>query len=140
MTAKNIPVCQNDGGRPEGSKERADCTVRAIAIAAGMAYQEAHDLLEAGGRRHGRRFHFGRWLAMQEKIGAYKWSVVYHRIGAKSVGSLCKKQPEGRYIVSVRSHVFAFVDGAIQDTNPVRPGTRIKNVFKLEKENENDEP
>ncbi len=44
-------LMQNDAGL---SDERNDCTVKALALATGISYQEAHSDLAARGRKHGK--------------------------------------------------------------------------------------
>ncbi len=59
-------VC-TDGGRASSSRprQRNDCTVRALAIAGGLSYDDAYDLLKEAGRKCSRGFQFSAWLNRQ---------------------------------------------------------------------------
>ncbi|MEY2873478.1 MAG: hypothetical protein RLZZ373_849, partial [Pseudomonadota bacterium] len=47
------------------TRDRSDCTVRALATVTGVGYATAHALLKDHGRRDGTGFNLGRWLACQ---------------------------------------------------------------------------
>jgi hypothetical protein len=90
-------------------RERLDCTVRALAIATGMTYAQAHSLCERRGRRYGCRFHTDKLVG----TGVFDGAPV-KRHG--TVMSFLKKFPVGRFYVSTRRHAFAVIDGRIWDT------------------------
>jgi hypothetical protein len=97
--------------RKDGSftkRERLDCTVRALAIATGMTYAQAHALCERRGRRCGRRFHCEKLAG----TGVFDGAPV-KRHG--TVMSFLKKFPVGRFYVTTSSHSFAVIDGRIWD-------------------------
>ena len=113
--------------------ERNDCTVFAIATASGMPYGAAHRELEVFGRRRGKGvstlsfFEFKGWrIANYEVVDvpmfAYKptWA---------SVRYLTVK---GRYLIRVKAHVFAVVNGVIYDTSANSGNLRVRSIHKLE--------
>ena len=49
------------------SIDNRDCTVRALANASGMPYQQAYDLLAAAGRCKGRGMYQSKWLPVYQQ-------------------------------------------------------------------------
>ena len=91
--------------------EKNDCTVRAYAKAAGITYLEAHAELAAAGRKHGQGFRV--WTFYEKK--GFLWYPRPHRRVDNFVLNIAHT---GSWIVLIRRHVFAVVDGAIHDSNP----------------------
>lgn len=106
--------------RPQGTAEHNDCTVIALANAAGLDYNAAHGLLTNGGRRVGRRFDMHGWLKHQwlyaGKINGFSLceKAVYFKMA--TIADFAKKYPRGRFIVIVRGHALAVVDGVVLDS------------------------
>lgn len=126
--------------------ETKDCTVRALACAKGISYDEAHAHMKAHGRveRHG---------VMPNKIKG-----IYEAAGFKLV-SICgttrnamwlrgcfpevKRLPgislkkllpslsKGRYILGMRGHVFAVVDGVVMDYGYLPAKLYVCEIYKL---------
>ena len=128
----------DDGGRvAAGFKGSAwDCVTRAIAIATGMSYREAYDLVNAHSKteRGGKR---RRWKS-SARTGVHKplTRKVLKTLGwewtpTMFIGQGCKvhlradELPSGRLIVAVSKHLCAVIDGGVHDTSdPSRGGTR----------------
>jgi hypothetical protein len=114
------PFRRTDAGRA-GSKrprQRNDCTVRALASAASVPYDEAYDALAAGGRKAGRGFDFRGWA----KTGACdRWRLVWTACPAVkgqmrvTPVTFALAHPEGRYVLCTAKHVLAVVDGVVID-------------------------
>ena len=98
--------------------ESEDCTVIATALAARMPYAEAHAMLAALGRKNRKGFKTWRiaeelghrgyrvtatWLPKQKNGSLYT---------PKTIGKLCKR---GYWMVQVRRHVFAVINGEVYD-------------------------
>ena len=130
-----IAYVYDDGGRGDAGYrgEAGDCACRAIAIAAGLPYQDVYELLNrAAGRERRKR---GRSSA---RNGVYRPTLkrVMAELGAEwtptmSIGSGCTvhlrsdELPSGRLIVSLSRHVAAVIDGELRDTSRCdRDGTR----------------
>jgi len=99
-------------GRPdEFNYERNDCTVRAYSNAAHISYQDAHNELASLGRKVGKGFRFS---ILAELKG---WKVVPrpHMTAETFVRSIALY---GNWIVRIKGHVFAVVNGEIQDIYP----------------------
>lgn len=138
----------DDGGRAAAgfTGSTGDCTVRAIAIAAGLPYREVYEAIHdatlgdrrlmaklelrygANARRHASP-RSGTFKAVTKRYLAdvlgWRWTPTM------GIGTGCRvhlradELPAGRLIVSVSRHVTAVIDGVIHDTyDPSRDGTR----------------
>ena len=94
-------------------RERADCTVSALACVAAIGYEVAHDIAKSAGRVSGRRFHGHRVVAAAKArgIGFRKLPLVRRRTLARFL----REYPVGRFYVKTRGHVLAVVDGVPAD-------------------------
>lgn len=125
--------------------ETNDCTVRALAIAGAVAYQEAHAAMKAAGRRdrHGPKA-FGRLEQGVRRIdcpaitkaaralGIDIRRMEKHEYRAKTVSSAPRdpKLQAGHYIVLVRGHALAVVQGEVCDWTEGRKH-QVKEVYEL---------
>jgi hypothetical protein len=121
MNEGKIPAIHvvSDGGRAQSKRPKAnnDCSVRAVAIAFNIPYDEAYDQLAAAGRKCGygvkkldwRAFMLARatWQAFQAVKGQPRMNAV----------TFCKQYPTGRYILSFAGHLAAVVDGQVHDVH-----------------------
>lgn len=88
--------------------EARDCTVRALAAVKDMQYDQAHAALAAAGREPRR----GMSLEQLKPAYAAQGGGCYiNRSDRPTLASFLRDQPAGKYIVLVRGHVFALVDG-----------------------------
>lgn len=99
------------------------CTVRAVSIACDVPYLTTMHLLEKAGRVMGDGMKRTQYLPVVEKLvgwaeGEWEKRIVYRpeingrKVTGKSVRKYCAK---GRWIVSVKGHAFAVVDGVCTD-------------------------
>jgi hypothetical protein len=132
----------DDGGRKVAGYqgEAGDCVCRAIAIAAGLPYQEVYDALFAGIRRlrEGRSRAAKRARHGSPRAGVsskvyrpYLEGLGFRWVPTMGIGSGCRlhladgELPPGRLVVRVSGHMTAVLDGVIHDTyNPQRGGRR----------------
>jgi hypothetical protein len=137
-----MQIKHTDGGREQAGfqNEWNDCSVRALAIAAGITYGQAHDLLKAQGRkdRKGARVYMIRAaaastakvedvLVRQPKthwMGGYSYT-------CPTLSQVIRKHSSGRYILITRNHAIALVDGVIYDSFEPGAKTRIRCAIKL---------
>lgn len=65
--ACEYPLVITDAGRSTSKRprQRDDCTVRAVAIALDLSYDDAYELLASAGRKCGKRFQLDDWLKFQ---------------------------------------------------------------------------
>lgn len=110
------PFRQTDGGRALSRRPRQtkDCTVRALALARGLSYDEAYDLLMAAGRGCSRGFHLGDWLKVQSWAKKTSFQAIK---GQKRMNPVrfCAEHPTGTFICKAAKHVFAVIDGVLLD-------------------------
>ena len=94
------------------SIDNRDCTVRALANASGMPYQQAYDLLAAAGRCKGRGMYQSKWLPVYQQHMTLEHSE-YLSSSFPTVTTLTRKLRElgGTYIVTIRQHVAVCRDG-----------------------------
>jgi len=136
----------NDGGFKSSGIgfDTNDCTVRALAICLGIEYKSAHRLLEVYGRQRGKGFRFNAWasckcvqhiltrLVQYDTKFNHAW---YHGDKSKprkirtTIGQFVKANPKGTFIIGIDNHVFALVDGVINDTWTPGPKKRIDAVW-----------
>lgn len=125
----------DDGGRAAAGYrgEAGDCVVRAVAIAAGMPYQEVYDRVNnvAKCERRQRNRSSARDGVHKATTRRFMESIGWRWTPTMQIGSGCKvhlradELPAGRLIVSVSKHVCAVINGVVYDTyNPSRDGTR----------------
>lgn len=116
----------NDGGkrRSKRKKQIRDCTVRAVAIARCMEYDDAYDELKAHGRKSSTGFPFSRYIDKQ------KWAT---RTDCNmSIEEFVTKNPRGCFILLIRGHVFAVLDGVIHDSwNPVVKNRKVLSYWRI---------
>ncbi len=116
------PFLATDGGRSRSKRARQknDCTVRALALAAGVDYDMAYDALAAAGRQVSRGFDFRKWAAKAE-FGGYRfqWVPFPARKGEWRMNpvTFAIEHPTGRFILRLSKHVVACVDGVVMDTS-----------------------
>lgn len=109
--------CHTDAGRGASAMpEKKDCTVRSFATARGVSYLEAHKALASLGRRPGKGFKFS--------LVAFKRPDLFTRTqlpkgSRKRVRTLLRTTlSKGRYVLRIRGHVFAAVNGVAHDITP----------------------
>jgi hypothetical protein len=137
---RSLPWEFDDGGRAAaGYRGRADdCVTRAIAIGAGLPYQQVYDLVNEAGRQE-RPSRSGRGARSTARTGVLKpttrriladlgwdWTPTM-QIGSGTTVHLAKGElPDVPVlIVKASKHIVAVVGGVVRDTHdPTRDGTR----------------
>ena len=138
----SISFMYNDGGRANAGRKgyTGDCVARAIAIAAGLPYQEVYDRMAEGNATQRRSKHDKGKRVRTASHGIAvkrKWFKDYMRelgfvwTATMEVGSGCKvhlkydELPKGRIVVSLSRHYAAVLNGVLHDTHDCsRGGTR----------------
>ncbi len=126
------PYHPTDAGRAASRRprQRDDCTVRALALARGLSYDIAYDMLTEAGRKCARRFDMATWLNSQD------WA---HKISFPAIkgerrmnpATFCTRFQRGIYICRVAKHVFTIIDGVLHDNFPVRPDRCIYTAWEV---------
>lgn len=133
---------KTDAGRGASRRPRQsnDCTVRAIALAAGLPYDAAYDRCAEEGRRCGRGMHLKDWLPVATVNGyRFVWTPCPAVKGEwrENPVTFANRHPSGRFILKLAKHVLACVDGVVMDTTehqgPMGLGWRcVYGAWKLE--------
>jgi hypothetical protein len=107
--------------------EKRDCSVRALRIAIGRSYEEAHRALEASGRLN-KRGAYNRTV----HIAAQLFGLVPIDDAASggpstpTLAQFVRAHREGRYVIRINTHFLALVDGVVHDNFPLTgPRTRV---------------
>jgi hypothetical protein len=111
-------VIQNDGGMKNSSiVDRNYCTIRSIAIAFKIPFEEAYLIGKNAGRKHGCGFYLDVLMKYLYKHTQYDY---FRKLKIKSNGitirRFLEKYPIGRFVCGRRGHAFAIIHGEIQDT------------------------
>lgn len=144
---RNVKYKYNDGGREEAGRkgDTGDCVTRAVAIAAGLPYNEVYDRLANGNKnqrasKHSRK-HKSSFKKKSASNGIYttrKWfkdymiSLGFKWVATMGIGTGCQVHlrtdelpSTGKLILSLSRHFAAYVDGVLYDTYDCsREGTR----------------
>jgi len=125
-------------------RESNDCAVRALASAAALPYKRAHALLSAAGRRErdystvsavatAYKAAGGHCVAVYGKTrSARTWRSLYSKSPLQkgiTVGRLLRQLTKGKYVIVVREHAFAVVDGTVYDGGAVQASKYVCCVF-----------
>lgn len=125
--------------------EDYDCAVRALANCAEITYAEAHTVFKEHGRINGkptnslvidsvyRKYN----IKMIACFGTTKNAEWNRQMGVKhcrgiTIKNILKVITEGRFIVELRTHVFAVVDGDVIDDCEMQGGCSVTGLYKLE--------
>lgn len=134
-----------DAGRSASRRprQRSDCTVIALAVMAGLAYDEAYDLLAENGRQCGRGFDFRKWAKGRPELTWIPFTAVKGEYRV-CLGTVAERLPVGRFVLRLGHHVCALVDGVVYNDgqqNPVRgvEGDRTMSVPMLRLKNGTEE-
>lgn len=103
-----------------GKGENNDCVVRATAIALGLEYDHVHAVFAAHGRTPGRR--------TKRHVSAAVFAELFPCIAREfaikdanrfqTLAQFRKGHKTGRFIVFVRGHALALVNGTVHDWTP----------------------
>ncbi len=110
------PLVLDDAGRNLSSRplQINDCCVRALAIATKTPYDISYCALKDAGRRSHDGFDIGAWLGTNRLF--YGWSVRKVRVSKHlTLGAVFARCPKGRYLIELKTHVLAVIDGKAHD-------------------------
>lgn len=94
-------------------KTRADCTVRALAASAGIAYELADSIAADAGRDAGRRFKSRLLIEAAKRQGITFRKI---RMGSRTLRKFLREHPIGRFYLRKRGHAFAVINGVPTDS------------------------
>ena len=119
-----FPFVYNDAGRLKSkrSKQKNDCTVRALALSAEVDYDVAYDLLKYRGRKASKGHFFPKQRSDDIAFG-YKfiWKSFPAVKGQKRMNPerFAIEFSKGVYICKTVKHVYVVIDGIINDIEKV---------------------
>lgn len=145
-----------DSVSEKSKKEKNDCEVRAIAAVADITYEEAHAYAKKVLKREDKNGTY-RGTAEYNKNGVYGlptenlrypnpnnsrrmgiWTE-YERgdwveVCKSTVGTFVKNHPQGRYMVYIRKHAFAVIDGKVYGNSDdgLKERAIVLNAWKVE--------
>ena len=96
--------------------ERKDCTVVAMALALDLDYKTVHSAMAIAGRKHGKACNFsviGRKAAAD--LGFLMETLLDYSAKTMITAERDPKLAKGRYIIQIRRHVAALIDGKVID-------------------------
>ena len=110
---------RNDAGRKQSRpKQTSDCTVRALSITTNTSYDVAYDFLKGRGRKSSKGFFFPNRCVDDYALGhRFIWKP-FPLVKSKkrmSPERFIEEFSEGVYICKTVRHVYAVVDGVIND-------------------------
>ena len=130
-----LTFVDSDAGRATSRRprQRNDCTVRALALATSVEYDEAYDRLMGAGRKSSRSFALNRWLPQS---GIPFTKVSYPAVKGKkrmTLGEFSRGDgSNGRWIANCAKHVIAVIDGVILDDGAPRFDACVYTAFRME--------
>jgi len=131
MSSKSKALWDAMATRSSAHGERNDCTVMALTAATGCTYDDCHAALAKAGRRNKRGCNFpSMGKAAAKTLGFLMEELDWRDYNAKTMISAEKdrKLRKGNFVVRVRGHVAAMVDGKVVDWSQGRRH-RIKNIY-----------
>ena len=111
---------EDSAGRPAGNFR--DCIVRALAVAAGIPYENAEAIAKRAGRRHNCGYSTAKVLKFARKDGL-KFKRIPHRTH-RQLSTFLRTHPVGHYLLVLNGHALSVVDGRVHDmgfNSPFRP-------------------
>ncbi len=112
--------------------EKMDCSVIAVAAAAGVSYGKAHAMLRREGREDRRRTPPAFTVKAMDKLG---FDLHAGDLEGKTVKTFARNNPEGVFMVSTRGHIATVYNGKVFDDDRSL-GKRVKAVFIVTKKEE----
>lgn len=127
------------------SRERADCTVRALASASTMTYDECHAITAKFGRKPTHGMTVNDIIEMMKFVGAKHIGVFGTTIAANHIRRLTGAPEErgvelknflryyqtGNYFCLCRGHAFAISNGQLMDHGYVKSGVAVISAWKF---------
>lgn len=107
--------------------DKNDCSVRAVAAAGRLPYEEVHELFARFGRKA--RHKTKSWIS-GKVIHSLFPAAKYKRVDGVALTRFVEEHDKGHYVVCTSGHMFAVCDGLVVDWYP-KPRRRVKYCWKL---------
>lgn len=116
--------------KPSDIAERNDCAVRALAIAMGITYGEAHDAHAKRGRQFGKGTRWSCSILVARDMGLVQLPI--SPCARPTLAQFVRVNRKGRFWVCRSGHAFAIVDGVVHDWETgTGPRSRIQLAFQV---------
>lgn len=133
-----LPQVKTDGGLGKTRfREYRDCTIRALALSAGIEYSTAHRIGRDAGRKRRCGFYADRLLAQAEKSNIFYKEIISNTSAPVTIEEFIRSNPTGKFYCSRSGHSFAIVDGIILDNVRNTQRQKIKQAWRLVETQEN---
>jgi hypothetical protein len=113
---------------PQHPKERNDCVVRALTSALDTDYGKAHRICRHAGRRNRNGMITHKAVLQVREEWGQKYRTLKRGVGG-TLANFIATHPIGSFVVTVRRHAIAIVNGAANDDT--HPRRIIKQAYKL---------
>ena len=98
------------------SRRVGDCSVRAVATALGISWEEAYTLLAAAGYRMGNVISSNEVItAVLRQHGFYKKAIPNTCPDCYTIADFCEDHPYGTFVLFTSGHVATVIDGDLYD-------------------------
>ena len=114
--------------------ETNDCTVRAIVNTCDISYDEAWLIMQKIGRKPRRGANFNIFIRLYRE----RFNIEELRLPPLTLNTIIPIMIKGKYIIRIKRHVFAVVDGKILDTGISPAFSKVINVWKVKGEKKNE--
>ncbi len=104
------------------AREKNDCAVIAYSLVADVSYNTAHEALAALGRKVRRGCHFA---PMANALDLYQRA----DLASKRLYKVMQSMQSGRYVLRVRGHACAVIDGQVYDCSEPRPTALVQMIY-----------
>jgi len=109
-------IISNDGGmKLSNIQDWNCCTIRSIAIAFKIPFQEAYMIGKKAGRPHGKGFYLDSLMKYLYLHTQYNFNIVKLKSNGITIRRFLERYPVGKFVCGRRGHAFAIVHGEIQD-------------------------
>ena len=98
-------------------KKTEDCGIRAVAVALGISWDDAFDMIARNAKQMGEVMHSNAAIgSVLRQHGFYRAAIPDRCPDCYSVGDFARDNPNGVYVVGTGTHIIAVIDGDIVDT------------------------
>lgn len=109
-----------------GVGNKKDCSVRALAVAACISYDEAHEAF----RKHGRLTDAPTFYNVSHATYKSLFPEAGWRSYGMSLSRFLRSHDRGHYVLHTRTHAFAVCDGVVHDWT-FRPRCVVREFIRL---------
>lgn len=114
------------------SFEKADCTVRALAISTDSPYYDAYKILSQAGRKSNQGFYIEKFFKKCNFALGHRFTKLRFKKSI-TLQKFIKLFPKGIFYIRKRGHVFVIKDGTVFDTRKPGPYTKVLMAWCVER-------